>query len=443
MKLIPLLAESYDSNANATEFTLHLRKGVTFQDGTPFNAEAVKFNLDRLRDPANKLSRRSLVSMINDVQVVDDNTVKLILDKPFGAMIASLAHPGAMMLSPTAVKKYGKDIDRHPVGTGPFVFKSWSADTLEVTRNDKYWGDEPKIDGVIIRSVPESGARMAMLQTGEAQFVPAFPPELVKVIEKNPKLEVKITPSIVETYVSLNTTKKPFDNKLVRQALNYAVDKKAYCKVVYSGLCKPEDSVLPANLAFHKSVGDYAFNLDKARALMKEAGYADGFSTELWANSNTESLRAAQFIQQQLAQINVKVKVVPLEAGVAAQKIWSVTSAKDADVEMYYGGWSSSTGDADWGLRPLLASQSAPPQMFNVAYYSNKELDAAIMGGISTADPKERAKYYATAQKLAWDGAPWIFLGVPELIAAQSKDLSGVYMLPDRGFLLQDAQFNN
>lgn len=441
MKLIPLLAESYESNKEATEFTIKLRGGVTFHDGTPFNAEAVKINIDRLRNPDNNLSRRSLVSMVNEVQVVDDLTVKLLLDAPFGAMIASLAHPGAMMISPAALEKHGSEIGRNPVGTGAFTFTRWSADTLEVARNDNYWKEPAKVDNIIIRSVPESGARMAMLQTGEAQFVPNFPPELMKVVEANPNLKVETSPSIVEWYVALNNNKEPFGNKLVRQALNHAVDKDAFCQVVFSGLCTPADSIIPKGLAFHVSVGEYDYDLDRARELMTEAGYEDGFSTEIWANSNTESLRAVQFLQQQLAQINVDVNVVPLEAGVAAQRIWSIESPEDAEVQMYYGGWSSSTGDADWGIRPLLLGENVPPSMFNVAYYADKELDAAINGAIGTADPAERAAFYETAQKLAWEGAPWIFLGVTDLIAAQTSDVTGVHMLADRGFLLEDAAF--
>ncbi|MGR3250851.1 MAG: glutathione ABC transporter substrate-binding protein [Paracoccus sp. (in: a-proteobacteria)] len=441
MNLVPLLAESYESNADATEFTITLREGVKFHDGTPFNAEAVKVNIDRLRNPDNNLSRRSLVSMVQDVEVVDDRTVKLILDAPFGAMIASLAHPGAMMISPAALEEYGDDIDRNPVGTGAFTFTNWSADTLEVARNDNYWKDPAKVDNIIIRSVPESGARMAMLQTGEAQFVPNFPPELLQVVQNNPDLTVETSPSIVEWYVALNNNKEPFGNKQVRQALNHAVDKDAFCQVVFSGLCTPADSIIPQGLAFHVPAGKYEYDLDRARELLAEAGYEDGFSAEIWANSNTESLRALQFLQQQLAQINVKLDVVPLEAGVAAQRIWSIESPEDAEVQMYYGGWSSSTGDADWGIRPLLLGENTPPSMFNVAYYADDELDAAITGAIGTADPDERAAFYETAQKLAWDGAPWIFLGVTDLVAAQTANVTGVYMLPDRGFLLEDAAF--
>ncbi|WP_347266616.1 glutathione ABC transporter substrate-binding protein [Paracoccus sp. (in: a-proteobacteria)] len=441
MKQIPLLAESYEANENATEFTIKLRPGIKFHDGTDFNAEAVKINIDTLRNPDNKLSRRSLVQMVQEVQVTGPLTVKLILSEPFGAMIASLAHPGAMMISPAALEKYGKDIDRNPVGTGPFLFKHWAADTFEVTRNDAYWKEPAKVDGVIIRSVPESGARMAMLQTGEAQFVPSFPTELLQVVEKNPELQVVTRPSIVEWYVGLNNMKKPYDNKLVRQALNHAVDKDAYCKIVWNGYCKPADSIIPAGLAFHVSAGDYAFDLEKARTMLKEAGLENGFETELWTGSSTGSLRAAQFLQQQLAQVNVKANVVPLEAGVAADKIWGIAKPEDATVQMYYGGWSSSTGDADWGIRPLLLTESAPPAMFNVAYFSDKAVDEAIMGALGTADPAKRAGFYETAQKLAWEGAPWIFLGVSDVISAQSKNLTGVYQLPDQGFLLEDAAF--
>lgn len=443
MKLVPLLAESYEANDNATEFTIKLREGIKFHDGTDFNAEAVKINIDRLANPDNKLSRRSLVSMIKEVQAVDATTVKLLLKEPFGAMIPSLAHPGAMMISPAALEKFGKDIGRNPVGTGPFKFKHWGADTLEVVKNDTYWKEGlPKVDGVTIRSVPESGARFAMLQTGEAQFIPSFPPELMVVAEKNPNVNVDKSPSIVEWYVALNNTKKPFDDVRVRQALNYAVDKKTYCKIVYNDLCEPSDSIIPKNLAFHVTAGNYDFNLDKAKELMKEAGLEAGFETEIWAGSNTEAIRAVQFIQQQLAQINVKVNVMPLEAGVAAQKIWSVEKPEDATVQMYYGGWSASTGDADWGIRPLLYSQSFPPAMFNVAYFKDAKVDAAIEGAISTADPAKRAEFYAEAQKAAWAGAPWIFLGENQNISAKSKTLSGVYMLPDRGFLLEEAAFS-
>lgn len=443
MNSVPLLAESYEASDDATEFTIKLREGIKFHDGTDFNAEAVKINIERLANPDNKLSRRSLVSMVDTVEVIDNNTVKLKLSEPFGAMIASLAHPGAMMISPAALEKYGKDIDRNPVGTGPFKFKHWAADTLEVTKNDDYWKEGlPKVDGVTIRSVPESGARFAMLQTGEAQFVPSFPPELIQVAEKNPNVIVDPTPSIVEFYVSMNNLKKPFDDVRVRQALNYAVDKDAYCKIVYNGYCEKADSIIPANLAFHVKTGDYEYNLDKAKELLKEAGLEGGFETEIWAGSNTEAIRAAQFIQQQLAPLNIKVNVLPLEAGVAAQKIWAVDKPEDAEVQMYYGGWSSSTGDADWGIRPLLYGDSFPPAMFNVAYYKNPEVDAAIEGAIKTADPAKRAEFYADAQKLAWEDAPWIFLGVPQNLSAKSKNLSGVYMLPDRGFLLEEAEFS-
>ncbi len=442
MKLLPLLAESYEANADATVFTFRLRKGVKFHDGTDFDAAAVKFNIERLANPENKLSRRSLVSMVDHVEVVDSHTARVILKSPFGALPNSLAHPGAMMLSPAAVEKFGKEIGRNPVGTGPFRFKRWAADTFEVEKFDGYWrAGWPKVEAVTIRSVPENGARFAMLQAGEIQFAPNFPTELVVPAEKNPALVVTKEPSIVGWYVAINTMKKPFDDVRVRRALNYAVDKQAYCKIVYSGYCTPLDSPAPKLLGFHVSQGDYAFDVAKAKALLAEAGYPNGFETEMFAKNNSTAIRALQFLQQQLAQVGVKVKVEPLEAGVESQRIWSVQKPEDATVQMQYGGWSSSTGDADWGLRPLLWGKGFPPNLFNVAYYKNDIVDAALEGAIGTADPKQRAAFYATAQKQIWADAPWIFLGEIQNVSAQSKSLTGVFMLPDRGFMLEDADF--
>jgi glutathione transport system substrate-binding protein len=442
MKVVPLLAEGYTANDAATEFTIKLKAGIKFHDGTDFDAAAVKYNIDRLANPDNKLSRRSLVSMVDKVEVIDPTTVKITTKTPFGAMIPSLAHPGAMIISPAAVEKFGKDIGRNPVGTGPFKFKRWAADVLEVEKFDGYWKKGwPKVDGVTFRSVPENGARFAMVQAGEVHYALPFPTELVGVAEKNPNLVVTKEPSIVEWYVAINNMKKPFDNLKVRQALNYAVDKVAYCKIVYSGFCSPADSIIPSKLAFYKPQPQYPYDPAKAKALLAEAGFPNGFETEMFANNNTTAIRAMQFLQQQFAAVGIKLTVTPLESGVMAQKIWTVQKPEDATVQLQYGGWSSSTGDADWGIRPLLYGKSFPPAMYNVAYYSNPKVDAAIEGALGTADPTKRAAFYEEAQKLAWADVPWIYLGVIDNVSVQTKGLSGVYMLPDRGFVVEDAEF--
>lgn len=440
--IVPLLAERYEASSDAKEFTFYLRKGVKFHDGADFNAKAVKFNLDRLTNPENKLSRRVLVSMVDHVDVVDDYTVKIYLKEPYGALPSSLAHPGTMMISPEAIKKYGKDIDHNPVGTGSFKFKSWSGDVFEVTRNDNYWGKVADVEGVVIRSVPESGARFAMLQAGELQYVPDFPSELVEIAKKIPTLDITIAPSIYEFYASMNVMKKPFDDIRVRKALNYAVDKEAFCKVVLNGYCEPATSSIPPLLRFYTNVGQYDYNPEKAKQLLAEAGLASGFQTEVFSRNSTAVIRAMQFLQQELAKVNVKVTVTPLEAGVEADRVWGAQSPEKSDVQMLYSGWSASTGDADYGLRPLLASESFPPNLYNTSYYKNEKVDAALADGLKTADDSKRAEAYAIVQKIVFDDAPWIFLGEKQNISAKTKKLSGVYMLPDGGFSLDGAKFS-
>ncbi|MBV9751569.1 MAG: glutathione ABC transporter substrate-binding protein GsiB, partial [Hyphomicrobiales bacterium] len=261
MKLIPALAEKVDADETATEFTFHLRHDVTFHDGTPFNADAVKVNLERVMDPENHLSRRSLVSMVSHVDVVDPYTVKIVLSQPFGAFVNNMAHPGTFMISPKALAQYGKDIATHPVGTGPFKFVSFATDTVKTTKNEAYWKSGlPKVDGVTFKSVPENGSRFAMLQTGEAQFIAPLPAELVKAAQGIPTLNVVISPSIIVRYVALNNMKKPFADVRVREALNYAVDKEAFTKIVFSGYAAPLDAPIPPKLAFYAKQGEWPYD---------------------------------------------------------------------------------------------------------------------------------------------------------------------------------------
>jgi glutathione transport system substrate-binding protein len=440
MNLVPVLAASYSASEDAKEFTFKLRTGISFHDGAPFDAAAVKTNFDRVTNPANHLKRTSLYEMIDHTDVVDPTTVRFVLKNPFGAFVPTIAHPAGMQLSPKAIEQYGKDISRNPVGTGPFKFVNWSTDTLKVTKNDKYWKPNlPQLASVTFRSVPENGARLAMLQAGEAQFIYPMPPEMIKAVEHNTNITVNNAPSIYERYVAMNVMKHPYDDLRVRQALNYAVDKAAFAKVVWNGYEDPADSPIPPHLAFHVAQQPWPYDPAKAKQLLKEAGVGDGFDTEIWGNTVTNSLRAMQFLQQQLGAVGVRVRVTPLEAGLLASKVWNMQRPADSDLELYTGAWSSSTGDADWGLRPLFGSQAWPPKLFNVGYYSNKDLDADLAAALATADSNKRAALYANAQKLVWNDAPWIFLGVDRNLSAQSKKLNGLYMIPDGGLLIEEA----
>jgi glutathione transport system substrate-binding protein len=442
MKMIPLLAESFSANETATEFTFHLRKGISFHDGTPFDAAAVKFNFERVADPANHLKHYSLLAMLDRVDVVDQYTAKAVLKSPFGAFLPTVAHPSLQLLSPAALRKYGAQIGRHPVGTGPFVFSSWTPDTLIVKKNPQYWQPGlPQLSTVTIRSNPEDGARLAMLEANEAEMIFPVPPQTASVITRNPNLVLHDDPSIYVNYMAMNVRKKPFDDVRVRRALNHAIDTAAYIGVVYSGHGTPLLSAAPPKVAFYSAQTAYPHDPAKAKQLLAEAGYPNGFATRLWGQNTSGTIQAMQFIQQQLSAVGVEVSVEPLEAGVLDSKIWSTQKPEESALEMYIGRWSSSTGDADLALRPLFATSSFPPHFYNVGYYSNPAVDKALEDGLATADDNKRAAAYADAQKRIWEDAAWVFLAIPNNLSGQVKNLDSAYILPDSGLLINGATF--
>lgn len=439
MKIQPLLAKDYDVSDDGLTYTFKLRKGVKFHDGEKFDAQAVKVNYDRVMEQDMRAKRN--LQYVDKMEVVNDYEVKFILKEPFSAMLNKFAM--IPFISPKAIKeKDSKQIAVNPVGTGPFKFEKWNqGDSLILSKNEDYWKkDSTNVEKVTFKPVPENGSRVAMLKTGEADFVYPIPDQNVEELKKKDDLIVNETPSTIARYVSLNTTKEPFNDKRVREAINYAVDKDAYIKTINNGFGNVLDSTMAKETQFYSKQNTYDFNLDKAKQLMKEAGYEKGFKTEIWGNTTSETIKGMEFIKQQLAQIDIDVKINSMEEGTLSDEIYTPEKPEDAKVQMWYVSWSPSSGDADGATRSLFSSDFFPPNGANTAYYQNKDVDQWIIDANKASDPKEQADYYAKVQKQAYSDAPWIFLSTDTILSGQKKGVENVYVLPDGSVSISDAK---
>src|SRR5258708_415068 len=207
-----------------------------------------------------------------------------------------------------------------------------------------------------------------MMQTGEAHFTFPLPYEQAETLKTKPELDVVAAPSIVLRYLSMNTQQKPFDNPKVRQAIAYAINKEALAKVAFNGYAAPAEGIAPEGVEYGVKIGPWRYDVAKAKQLMTEAGYPNGFETELWsAYNHTTAQKVTQFLQQQLGQIGIKTKITLLEAGQRVEKVESWQDPATAPVRLYYVGWSTSTGEADWTLRPRLYSRSVARTLFTAA----------------------------------------------------------------------------
>ncbi len=443
MEMQPMLAERWEASPDATTFTFYLRKGVKFHDGTPFNAEAVKYNFDRVTNPDNKLKRYSLYRIIAKTEVVDEYTVKFTTSEPFGAMLATFAHPAGGIVSPAAAKQ-GADapaFGKKPVGTGPYKFVEWvPGDHLTVEKFADYWNPAQgaKVDRFIIKPVPEAGTRINMLLAGDAHFINTVPYAQVKQLQGNPNVAIAANEAIYTFWVAMNTQKEPFKDKRVRQALNYAIDKQAIIDSVLAGYGKLADSPLAPRVWGYKSVKTYPYDLQKAKELLAQAGVSN-VKTTLWSSDSTEAKQVAVALQGQLKEVGFDVEVMAMEAAtLSAERFKKPEENKSM---MNYAGWSPSTGDADWGLRPLLSKESWPPTSFNLAFWDNPEFDAQIKAGLQTADPEKRKAAYAKAQEIVMEEAPWIFLWVNTLLGGISTKCDGMVIQPDGIAYLRTGYF--
>ncbi len=428
LKVVPQLATGYEVSDDGLVYTIKLREGVKFSDGEDFNAEAVKINIERMLNPDNKLSRRSQFDSIKSVEVVASLTVKMTLKRPFSPIISRLAANTMQMVCPNSIKS-GSNIAFEPCGTGPFLMKEYNpSEKLIVVKNPNYWQKGlPKVDGINWIPVVENATRVAMLRTGEADIIQPMPVEMIKEVKNLPDIDVLVQPSVTMRYMIMNNLAKPFDNPTVRKAINYAINKEALAKVAFAGYARPATGVIPAQIEYAQKIGPWEYNPQKARELLKKAGFPNGFETTLWSGYNdSTSQKVIQVLQQQLAQVGIKVTLQALEAGQRVSMVESIKNPEDAKSKLYYIGWNSSL-DIDWALRPIFESKNCPPVLANEGYYANELVDKLLDQGIATTDPEKRAPIYKKIQETIWNDAPWAWLVFEDTTSAKRKNLQDFF----------------
>lgn len=361
----PGLAESWEVSPDGLTYTFKLRQGVKFHDGTDFNADAVVFNFDRwMNGDADKFPYYTMFGgykadeghVIKEVKAVDANTVQFVLKRPQAPFLKNLAMSPFGIASPTAVKKYGDKFRENPVGTGPFKFVEWKQnDTITLEKNPDYWQKGlPKLNKVIFRVIPENTARLNALANGEIDLMDGLNNSDEASVTSNDKLQVIERPSMNVGYVGLTSTHKPLDNKLVRQALNYATDKQSIIDSFYGGKAIPAKNTMPPSIeGYNDAVEAYPYDLEKAKALLKEAGFEKGFTIDLWAMPVArpympEAQKVAEVLQESWSKIGVKAKIQSVDWATYLDK------AAKGEFDTFMLGWTGDNGDPDNFLYTLL-----------------------------------------------------------------------------------------
>ena len=392
--IVPELAESYEY-LSPTELVIKIKKDVKFHNGDTMTVNDVVFSINRmLEKPASKIM----------IEVIDDSTIKLVLKNSSAPLLFSLAHPLTAILNEKDTKAKNDMISIEPMGTGPYKFVDWGdGEKIELVAFDDYFEGRPKIDKLIIRSITEASSRLAALETGEIDISFAISPIDSEIVEKNEKLELISKPTTSTEYITLNTTKPPFDNKDYRLAINYALNKQGMADSVFMGMAQPATSIVNPNVfGFSKEVSGYEYNPEKAKELIAKSGVKDPNFT-LYCNDSAIRLQLAQIIQANLKDIGVDMKIETLEWGAYIQK------TAQGEHTAYIGGWVSGTSDADIVLYPLLHS-SSHGGAGNRAFYTNKEFDREVELGRESVNVEERKEHYKKAQMILQEESPLVVL---------------------------------
>lgn len=416
-QLRPRLALSYKRVA-PTVWEFKLRKDVKFWNGDPLTSADVAFTIDKIKDPAEKSQQTPRVKTIERVDTPDAATVRFITARPTALI------PGYPWLTMIVDAKYWKEHGdtyeaEHPMGSGAYVFKTWRRDDeLDLDANPTYWDGKPGVDHVVFKPIPEAASRVAALRTGESDLITNVPPQDEAQITGSPSTKLETARSVRVLYVAFNTLKPgPQTNKLVRQALNYALNVPQIISGVLNGRGFPVATPIPPGFfGFDPKISAYAYDPKKAKALLAQAGYPEGKGLDMTLNAPVgrynRDKEIAEAIAGQISAVGVKVETKEQE--------WTtyITQADQGVLTpMFELGWGQDSYDADNTLSSLLAT-GAP-----LSTYSNPQLDKLLDDARYELDPAKRQAMYWKALAIVKDEAPWLFLFQYEDVYATTKRL--------------------
>ena len=416
----PMLAESWERPDDKT-IIFHLRKGVKFHNGDEMKASDVKFSLERaLASP--EVSH--ILTGINGVEVLDDYTVKVTTEKPMAAILNNLAHTTIAILSEKATKEAGDKFGQNPVGSGPYKFVSWqSGDRVTLEAFPEYWQGEAPVKNVVFRNIVEETNRTIGLETGELDIIYDIQGMDKNKLKDDDRFVVIEGPQVSMTYLGFNMKKAPYDNPKVREAISYAIDQKPIIDTVFLGAGEAANSIIGPNVWGYYDVEKYTQDIEKAKALLTEAGYPDGFKAKIWVNDNPVRRDTAVILQDQLKQIGIDLAIETVEWGAF------LDGTARGDHEMFLLGWGTVTRDPDYGIYELV-STSTMGSAGNRSFYSNPTVDKLLEEGRTELDPEKRKAIYKEIQEIIRKDIPMYMIIYPLQNVVTQKNIKNFKLDP-------------
>ncbi|MFC4620294.1 ABC transporter substrate-binding protein [Camelliibacillus cellulosilyticus] len=413
-KIVPDLAKSWDISKDGKTVTFHLRNNVKFHNGRAMTSDDVKYSYERILDPKTGSIAKSYFTSINAIETPDKDTVVFKLKTPDSSFLANTSSSYAAI-----VPKEVKDLNTEAVGTGPYKLDTiMSGQYVLLKKNKDYYDNNlPKADAIKFVIMKDEAQRTAAIRSGKVDIA-AISADTAKLLEKSNKVDIKKYQSLEYSYLGFNTNKKPFNDSKVRQAISYAVDRKDIVDTVWKGQAALTGPIAPAQKEWALDTNEYPSykqDIKKAKELLKEAGYPDGFDTVIQtASTYPDMVETAQVLQQQLKAIGIKAQIQQLEWGNYI-KMWQ---SKSMDMMV---GRNTSGMDPDRSLRFFFSTTGSA----NVWNYSSPVFDKLVQNALATTDQQKRKDFYDQAQKLLEQEAPNLFLASPENFYAVSHRVKG------------------